>query len=162
MPYKTVCMSKDEYVKAFEAATREMETLLAQKADLEHRILHLRQTLLSLSHLCGFTPTVSWGMSDGIRFILRRSKRPLTPVEVREELSNWGFDMSKYANDLSVIHTTLKRLNQAGEIRFAIRDGRHAYEWPRPVTPIVLDAKTLRDHLSGHSAVVPKAQKKKR
>jgi len=56
---------------------------------------------------------------------------------VREELANWGFDMSKYANDLSAIHTVLKRLNKAGEIRFVSRaPGSHAYEWNRPVTTV--------------------------
>jgi hypothetical protein len=130
-------MSNDEYVKAFEAATREMETLMQQRSDLEQRILHLRQTLVSLSHLCGFTPTVSWGMTDGVRFILRRAQRPLTAIDVRDELANWGFDMSKYANDLSAIHTVLKRLNKAGEIRFVARaPGRHAYEWNRPYMPV--------------------------
>ena len=130
-------MSKDEYLKAFEAATREMETLMQQRADLDHRILHLRQTLVSLSHLCGFTPTVSWGMTDGVRFILRRAQRPMSAVDVRDELANWGFDMSKYANDLSAIHTVLKRLNKAGEVRFVARGaGSHAYEWHRPVTPV--------------------------
>jgi hypothetical protein len=138
-------VSKDEYLKAFEAATREMEIVAAQKAELEQRILTLRQTLVSLSRLCGLTPTVSWGMTDGIRFILRRAQRPLTAVDVREELANWGFDMSKYANDLSAIHTTLKRLNQSGEIRFVARNvGSHAYEWQRPVTPVVLDKETVR------------------
>ena len=130
-------MSNDEYLRAFEAATREMESLTQQRADLDQRILHLRQTLVSLSHLCGLTPTVSWGMTDGVRFILRRSQRPLTAIDVREELANWGFDMSKYANDLSAIHTVLKRLNKAGEIRFVERaPGSHAYEWHRPVTPV--------------------------
>ncbi len=130
-------MSKDEYVKAFEAATREMETLMQQRADLDQRILHLRQTLVSLSHLCGFTPTVSWGMTDGIRFILRRTQRAMSAIDVRDELANWGFDMSRYANDLSAIHTVLKRLNKSGEIRLVARAaGSHAYEWMRPTTPV--------------------------
>ena len=134
-------MSRDEYVKAFEAATREMETLMQQRSDLDHRILQLRQTLVNLSHLCGFTPTVSWGMTDGVRFILRRTQRPMSAVDVRDELANWGFDMSKYANDLSAIHTVLKRLNKAGEIRFVPRAaGSHAYEWQRPITPVNLMA----------------------
>jgi hypothetical protein len=132
-------VSKDDYVKAFEAATRELEQLMQQRAELDTRILQLRQTLVSLSHLCGFTPTVSWGMTDGVRFIVRRAQRPLTPIEVRDELANWGFDMSKYANDLSVIHTTLKRLNQAGELRFVIKPGGvHAYEWQSPPRVVVL------------------------
>jgi hypothetical protein len=134
-------MSKDEYVKAFEAATREMETLMQQRADLDQRILHLRQTLVSLSHLCGFTPTVSWGMTDGIRFILRRTQRAMSAIDVRDELANWGFDMSKYVNDLSAIHTVLKRLNKSGEVRFVPRPaGSHAYEWQRPVTPVTIVA----------------------
>jgi hypothetical protein len=134
-------MSKDEYVKAFEAATREMETLMQQRADLDQRILHLRQTLVSLSHLCGFTPTVSWGMTDGIRFILRRTQRAMSAIDVRDELANWGFDMSKYVNDLSAIHTVLKRLNKSGEVRFVPRAaGSHAYEWQRPVTPVTIVA----------------------
>src|SRR5262249_41328652 len=130
-------MSNEEYVKAFEAANREMESLMQQRAELDQRILHLRQTLVSLSHLCGFTPTVSWGMTDGVRFILRRARQPMTAIDVREALTNWGFDMSKYANDLSAIHTLLKRLNKTGESRFlARRPRRPPYEWNRPVTPV--------------------------
>jgi len=132
-------MSTDDYVKAFEAATREMESLMQQRADLDQRILHLRQTLVSLSHLCGFTPTVSWGMTDGVRFILRRAERPMSAIDVRDELANWGFDMAKYANDLSAIHTVLKRLNKAGEIRLVPRAaGSHAYEWMRPITSVMM------------------------
>jgi len=130
-------VSHDDYVKAFEAATREMESLMQQRADLDQRILHVRQTLVSLSRLCGFTPTVSWGMTDGVRFILRRAQRPMSAIDVRDELANWGFDMSRYANDLSAIHTVLKRLNKAGEIRFVARAaGSHVYEWMRPTTPV--------------------------
>ncbi len=134
-------MTHEDYHKAFEAATREMETLLQQRADLEQRILHLRQTLVTLSRLCGYTPTVSWGMSDGIRFLLKRAGRPMTAVDIRDELSSWGFDLSKYANDLSVIHTTLKRLHKAGELRLVPRAaGSHSYEALRaPATVVVRD-----------------------
>jgi hypothetical protein len=63
--------------------------------------------------------------------------RPLMPIDVRDELANWGFDMSRYANDLSAVHTVLKRLNKAGEIRFVPRPGgSRAYEWQRPIAPV--------------------------
>jgi hypothetical protein len=76
-------------------------------------------------------------MTDGVRFILRRAQRPMSAIDVRDELANWGFDISRYANDLSAIHTVLKRLNKAGEIRFVARGaGSHAYEWMRPTTPV--------------------------
>lgn len=152
-------MSRDEYQKAFEAATREMEVALQQKAELEQRILHLRQTLLNLSHLLGYTPTVSWGLSDGIRYMLRKSRRPMTAVEIRDELAVWGFDMSKYANDLSAIHTTLKRLHKAGELKITARDGGHGYETLRPVTPVVLTRPDPDDQ--GHMQFVPPTKKKK-
>jgi cob(I)alamin adenosyltransferase len=134
-------VGKDEYVKAFETATRDLEALMQQRAEIDQQILHLRQTLVSLSRLCGFTPTVSWGMTEGVRSVLRRAEQPMTAVDVRDELANWGFDMTRYANDLSAIHTVLKRLNKAGEIRFVPRAaGSHAYEWQRPVTTISLTA----------------------
>ena len=125
-------MGADEYRSAFEAATRELEALTAQRAELDQRILHLRQTQVTLSRLCGLAPTFPWGLTDGVRFILRQANRPMTAVDVRDELANWGLDMSKYVNDLSVVHTTLKRLKQAGEVCEAPRGaGSHAYEWPR-------------------------------
>lgn len=132
------CVSSEEYKRAFEAATRELEAALQQRANLEQRINQLRHTLIGLSRLCGYTPTVSWGMTDGVRFALRSARRPLTPLEVREELANWGLDMSKYVSDLSAIHTTLKRLQKAGEVR-AIRTGRGtAYESIGPRKPMVI------------------------
>jgi hypothetical protein len=154
-------MSREEYQKAFEAATRDLEMALQQKAELDQRILQLRQTLNNLSHLCGYTPTVSWGLSDGIRYMLRKSRRPMTAIEIRDELSAWGFDMSKYANDLSAIHTTLKRLNKAGELRFTIRDGSHAYETSRPITPIVMTKEQFEDEYGGEPKQTSTPRKKR-
>ena len=68
--------------------------------------------------------------------------------------------MSKYANDLSVIHTTPKRLNQAGEIRFVARSaGSHAYEWQKPITPVVMTDKSYLDHLRGEKPSGRKVRK---
>ena len=41
----------------------------------------------------------------------------MTPLDVRERLLSIGVDLSGYSNDLAVIHTVLKRLNEAGELR---------------------------------------------
>ncbi len=57
----------------------------------------------------------------------------MTPLDVRERLGAIGFDLSRYASDLAAIHTTLKRLNEAGEIRLLPRaSGKHAYLWNHP------------------------------
>ena len=36
-----------------------------------------------------------------------------------------GFDTRRYTNELAAVHTTLKRLNDAGELRFVARLGPH-------------------------------------
>ena len=123
-------MTVEEYRSALEAASREYEQLAAQRAELDGRLAQLAQTIGSLTRLCGYTPTVSWGLTDGCRMILRAAGRPLTAVDVRDMLANFGFDMSKYANDLSVVHTVLKRLNESGETRFVEPEpGKDAYVW---------------------------------
>jgi hypothetical protein len=44
-----------------------------------------------------------------------------------------GIDLSRYENDLAAIHTTLKRLNQSGEVRFIPQAwGKPAYQWMAP------------------------------
>jgi len=126
-------MKSDEYRRALEAACREWETLARQRAELEERLTQLTETIGMLTKLCGLTPKLSWGLTDACRAILRNAANPMTPVEVRNRLAAIGFDLSEYSNELASIHTILKRLNKAGELRFVPRGrGRHAYEWNRP------------------------------
>lgn len=110
--------------------------------------------MASLGRLCGYVPTVSWGLTDGCRMVLMASGRPMKPPEVRDALTACGFDLSKYANELAAIHTVLKRLNEAGELRFIVLEsGKHAYVYSttrswhvlglggaRPAHPVVLPA----------------------
>jgi hypothetical protein len=73
------------------------------------------------------------GLTDGCRLVLAGAGHPMTPVEVRDRLEAIGFDLSKYSSRLAAIHTVLKRLRDAEEIRFVELDsGRFAYEWQRP------------------------------
>ena len=126
-------MKSDEYRRALEAACREWETLARQRAELEERLTQLTETIGMLTKLCGLTPKLSWGLTAACRAILRNAAHPMTPVEVRNRLAAIGFDLSEYSNELASIHTILKRLNKAGELRFVPRGrGRHAYEWNRP------------------------------
>jgi hypothetical protein len=55
----------------------------------------------------GFTDAVRQAMSAGMR---------MTPIEVRDELANNGFDLARYSNPLATIHTILKRLLEAGQL----------------------------------------------
>jgi hypothetical protein len=59
-----------------------------------------------------------------------RQEIDVTPLEVRDRLLAIGMDLPVYTNELSAIHAILKRLNDAGEIRFVNKGGgKPAYIW---------------------------------
>ena len=122
-----------EYRQALEAAVREYEELGRKRREIDDRLAQLSQTIGSLNRLCGVTPTVFWGLTDACRLVLRNAGHPMTPTEVRDRLQGIGLDLSKYSSSLAAIHTVLKRLRDAAEVRFVQLDpGKFAYEWERP------------------------------
>ena len=48
---------------------------------------------------------------------------------VRFRLKSEGFLIEKYQNPLAVIHTTLKRLEEQGEVETIKKDGKTFYKW---------------------------------
>jgi len=129
-------MTSDDYKRALEAACREYEEVARRRAELDKRLAELHESIGALTRLCGYTPTVSWGLTDACRVVLARAEQPMSALDVRDRLAGIGFDLSKYSSDLAAIHTVLKRLHRAGELRFVARAPRsHAYQWlkGRPV-----------------------------
>jgi hypothetical protein len=159
----------EPYRTALDAAIREYETLGEQRRDLDRRLSHLAQTIGTLSRLMGLVPTVPLGLTDACRLILRGGL-PMTPVEVRERLLDIGVDLSVYASDLSAIHTVLKRLNEAGEIRLVPRPhGKSAYLWQAPPTAVAIGPEVARHirqsgqfHIDVPSPAKPRKRKKER
>jgi hypothetical protein len=88
----------------------------------------------------------------------------MTPVDVRDRLRGIGMDMSVYANDLSAVHTVLKRLNEAGEVRLLPRpSGRSQYLWHAPPTVMAISpeiAAHIRAHGTFHTDSKSKRKKK--
>lgn len=152
----------DEYRTALDAASREYETLLAERARIDARIAQLAQTIGSLMRLCNLQPTVGWGLTDAVRGVLRAAGHPLTAVEVRDQLEAMGFDIARYSNDLASIHTVLKRLNQAGEVDFVPRaHDKPGYRWRKPVRVIGL-TKDEANRLFGTTAATERPKRRKR
>lgn len=121
-----------------EAAIKEYESLGEQRREIDRRLSQLAQSIGSLSRLLGLVPTVPLGLTDGCRLVLRGGL-PMTPIEVRDRLLEIGMDLSVYASDMSAVHTTLKRLNEAGEIRLVPRpNGKNAYLWQAPPTAVAI------------------------
>jgi len=132
-------MTSDDYKRALDAACREYEDVARRRAELDKRLAQLHESIGALTRLCGYTPTVPWGLTDACRVVLARAERPMTALDVRDRLAAIGFDLSKYSSGLAAIHTVLKRLNRAGELRCVAREsGNQAYEWHKG-RPVRLD-----------------------
>jgi hypothetical protein len=131
-------MTSEDYRAALAAAVKEYESLGEERRTIDDRLAQLSQTISTLTRLLGLVPAVPLGLTSACRLVLRGGL-PMTPLEVRERLLGIGVDLSVYANDLSAIHTVLKRLNEAGELRLVPRaNGKHAYLWQRPAKAIAI------------------------
>ena len=126
------------YRRALEDAKKELAGLVKQRAELDQRIERLARSIEGLAPLCdgedfkGFIQGVMRGMhggslpsedddlslSDSIRRIIANSLFAISVTEIRDALVTEGFDPNRYANFLTVIHNTLRRLQKQGEIRF--------------------------------------------
>lgn len=127
-------MALGEYRRALDAAVREYECAVADRATLDARVAQLKQTIATLTRLCGLTPTVPFGLTEACRLVLRNAGAPMTAVQVRDRLETIGFDTDRYANGLAAIHTVLKRLRESGEAALTEADEttRHAYAFVQP------------------------------
>jgi hypothetical protein len=127
-----------DYRAALEAAAKEYEALGEQRRTIDERLTQLAQTIGTLSRLIGLTPTVPLSITDAVRLAIRAGV-PMMPTEVRDRLLSIGVDLSSYSNELAVIHTVLKRLNEAGEIRVIPRPGgKNQYLWAKPPKVIAI------------------------
>ena len=125
-------MADTNYRAALQAAVTEYESLGEQRRRIDERLTQLAQTIGTLSRLIGLAPTVPLSITDAVRLAIRAGV-PMTPTEVRDRLGSIGVDLSSYSNELAVIHTVLKRLNEAGEIRIVPKPGgKNSYLWVKP------------------------------
>jgi hypothetical protein len=138
-------VNEKDYRAALDAAIAEYEALGQQRREIDDRLAQLAQTIGTLTKLLGLTPTVPMGLTDACRLALRGAGLPLTPLELRDRLLAIGVDLSIYTNELSAIHTILKRLNDAGEIRFVPKGtGKPAYIWNYPGGPVALTKEVVQ------------------
>ena len=138
-------MTTQQYKLALDAAVREYEELGEKRRDIDKRLAQLAQTIGTLNRLCGYVPTVTWGLTDAVRVVLRGAPHPMTPTEIRDRLEAIGFDLVKYTNSLAAIHTVLKRLNESKEILFVeLESGKFACELRPMVRSIGLTAGQLK------------------
>jgi hypothetical protein len=156
-------MNQANYKSALQAARDEMEELLRQRTRTDARLGQLKQTIETLSALVGEQPAETAnlpgelfgesGITGAIRLLFQRSKIPLTPVQIRTELTNHGFDLSDYVNAMAVIHNTLKRLNSQGELIIVtdVSGQAVAYTARKSIGQMIADGATSDDSSFPHT-----------
>ena len=125
-------MPAEDKRSALAAAIEESQRLSDDRRRIDGRLCELAEKIGMLSRLSGLAPTAPWGRTDACRTVLRNAGRPVTAAELRDRLAVIGFDLSGYANFLAALHTTLKRLAEAGEVAATAAGPRKmAYQWQR-------------------------------
>jgi len=148
-------MTEPDYRTALQAAVQEYESLGEQRRAIDQRLDQLAQTIGTLSRLLGYTPTQPLGLTDACRLVYRNAGVPLSPTELRDRLRSIGVDLSVYSSEMAAIHTVVKRLNEAGELKFLAGSPRkHLYVWQRPVRAMAISPETaqfIREHGRFHT-----------
>ncbi len=123
-------MNDGDFRKALDAANRELADLTQKRTAIDQRMTQLMATVETLTALLqeppSYTPKAEWeaaaevlseaGISEAIRHVLLTSKTPMAPPQIRDALAAAGVELQHYANPMSVIHNTLKRLEKQGEL----------------------------------------------
>jgi hypothetical protein len=135
--YSTV--KKGAYKQELKKAEQELAKLLEQREALDRRIAKLRQDLGSLAHLAGergpspiskliADTKKQIGLKSSCLEVLRAYDEPLTPVEVAVGIERLGLNYSDSANLIASVHTTLRRMSEAGEAEESSKEGKKAYK----------------------------------
>ncbi len=128
------------YIADFQEAIRDLLLMSSEKEQLETRIAKQKKRVAALYELvqtneesAALSGLVE-GITDACRVVFRAAEKPLSPSEVRDRVQALG--VPPQANLLASIHTTIKRMKEAGEIKEATTDSSRGfgtmgtgYEW---------------------------------
>jgi hypothetical protein len=161
-------MTTEDYRAALTAAIGEYERLGEERRRIDDRLAQLAQTISTLTRLVGLAPTVPFGLTDACRLVYRNAGIPLSPTDVRDRLRAIGLDLSVYSNEMAAIHTVVRRLHDAGELRAMATPGRQIYTWRTPAAVQAIGpevAQFIRENGTFHLRVPkparPRARRKK-
>lgn len=131
-------MANKDYRKAYGAATKELESLLQQKKQIESRVISIRKTMNALSTLLQESGDRGWlanmlgaleeeSLTDDILAAIVQSTEPMTTTDVHNELKKFSRSVAEHKNPLATINAVLKRLVEQGKARETRKGGRKAW-----------------------------------
>ena len=108
------------YISDLQDALRDLLLLSSEKEQMETRIAKQKKKVAALYELvqmdegsAALSGLVE-GITDACRVVFRAAEKPLDPAEVRDRVQALG--LPPQANLLASVHTTIKRMKEAGEI----------------------------------------------
>jgi hypothetical protein len=116
--------AKNELIEARQA----LEQMYVEMDTLETRIAKQKRVIAALTELADMAEDseppagLVKGITDACKTAVLGAGKPLYPSEVRDRIKTLGFPDQK--NLLASVHTVLKRLDEAGEIRL-LEDGSY-------------------------------------
>jgi hypothetical protein len=134
-------MPSRKYETVLSHSLRDVKYLLSRRDSLNAELVRKLAVIRSAAALCGegwneeeyirdvarkiFQPPT---LPEAICLVLRVLPGPLAPVEIRDTLVEWGYDLRKYSFAMGVVHKCLKALIAKGTILVTIlRDGSKLY-----------------------------------
>ena len=114
----------------------ELARLLEERTVLDAAILELQNKIRHVARMVEVTvddPIQQLGLTDAIRYVIQHAGKPVTPVDVRDELLKRYCDPEDYRNLLASVHTVMKRLERVGAINFEGTKPEWTRELPMPL-----------------------------
>lgn len=109
-----------EYDGVWSEIYRKREALLERHAELEaeirdvsNQLAHLNEILIHLEPLAGLgngKSIIGMGITDAVRWTLKNAEGRMSPMEIRDQLLQKGYDMTTLSSPMSSIYKILSRL----------------------------------------------------
>ena len=130
--------------------SKQLQHLINQRHEIDNQIAELILSAIgSIDSSTGGASTSRLAPKEGltalIRKVLRRSEW-LSPINIRDALSDEGVDLYKYSNLLAEIHVILRRLEKSALVEVDKRVPRRSlYRWIRDATSPQVGRRGLRN-----------------
>jgi len=109
-----------DYISDLKEALSQLLLMASEREQLETKIAKQKKRVAALYELvqtdegsAALSGLVE-GITDACRVVFRAAERPLLPIEVRDRVQALG--LPPQANLLASVHTTIRRMKDAGEI----------------------------------------------
>ena len=110
----------------------ELSVCIARVDELEDEIVALQQTASGLAKTLReeYVAEDELGLTDAIRKVFKQNaSKDFTALEVKAELEEMGYNLSKYGNVMASIHSVINRILGKDIRQSGTKTGKPCYRW---------------------------------